>query len=66
MAVFQYPTGQTVKFAIGKKENLPEDCQRVELYMRSGDPRIYIVPITEIENSNENSFLNRITPVFEK
>ena len=34
--------------------------------MRSGDPRIYIVPVTEIENSTENSFLDRITPIFEK
>ena len=63
MAVFQYPTGQVVKFAMGRKESLPEDCQRIELYMRSGDPRIYIVPVTEIV---ENPLLDRITPVFEK
>lgn len=37
-----------VKFGYGKFENLPVDAEEIKLYMRPGDPMIYIVPISDI------------------
>lgn len=48
-----------VRFARGKRENLPEGVQRIEMYMKPGDDTIYIVdaedwgiefPIYEFKN----------------
>lgn len=47
MKNFKMPKG-SVKFKIGSIEQLPYDAEQVELYMVSGDPSIYIVPISEI------------------
>lgn len=46
MEVFKMPKG-AVKFAMGSQDKLPIDAERVELYMVSGNPTIYIVPISE-------------------
>ena len=47
MKNFQAPK-DAVKFKIGSIERLPYDAEQVEIYMVSGDPSIYIVPISEI------------------
>lgn len=47
MKNFQIPKG-AVKFKMGSIENLPYEAEQVELYMVSGDPSIYVVPISEI------------------
>ena len=47
MKVFKAPKG-AVKFKIGSIENLPYEAEEIKLYMVSGDPSIYIVPISEI------------------
>lgn len=44
MEGFEIPKG-TVKFAMGSYDNLPDDVVEVKVYMRSGDPKMYIVPI---------------------
>ena len=40
-----------VKFAYGKFENLPYSAEEIKLYMVSGEPYIYVVPISEIPYS---------------
>ena len=44
MESFEIPKG-AVKFAMGSYNNLPDDVVEVKVYMRSGDPKMYIVPI---------------------
>ena len=44
MTGFEMPKG-AVKFAIGSYDKLPEDVVEVKIYMRSGDPKLYMVPI---------------------
>ena len=62
MEGFEIPKG-AVKFAIGSYDKLPKDVVEVKVYMRSGDPRMYIVPIQkneskiEIESLSDNPFL---------
>lgn len=43
----------TVRFAYGKFENLPEDAEEIKLFMVPGEPIIYIVPISEMPESNQ-------------
>ena len=56
-------TKGAVKFAMGNYNNLPDDVVEVKVYMRSGDPKMYIVPIQknelkiEIEPLLDNPFL---------
>lgn len=40
-----------VKFGYGSFENLPHDAEEVKLFMRPGDPMIYIVPVDDIPYS---------------
>ena len=47
MRVFKAPKG-AVKFKIGSIEHLPINAEEIKLFMVSGDPSIYIVPISEI------------------
>lgn len=47
MESFKMPKG-AVKFKIGSIENLPYEAEEIKLYMVSGDPSIYVVPISEI------------------
>lgn len=47
MRVFKAPKG-AVKFKIGSIENLPYEAEEIHLFMVSGDPSIYIVPVSEI------------------
>jgi hypothetical protein len=47
MENFVAPKG-AVKFKIGSMEYLPINAEEVKLYMVSGDPAIYIVPISEM------------------
>ena len=47
MRYFKAPKGD-VKFKIGSIENLPYNAEEIKLYMVSGDPSIYIVPVSEI------------------
>ena len=47
MKVFKTPKGN-VKFKIGSMEDLPYEAEEIKLFMISGDPSIYIVPISEI------------------
>ena len=62
MEGFEIPKG-AVKFAMGNYNNLPDDVVEVKVYMRSGDPKMYIVPIQknelkiEIEPLLDNPFL---------
>ena len=62
MEGFEIPKG-AVKFAMGNYNNLPKDAVEVKVYMRSGDPKMYIVPIQknelkiEIEPLLDNPFL---------
>ena len=62
MESFEISKG-AVKFAIGSYDNLPDDVVEVKIYMRSGDPKMYIVPIQkneqkiEIEPLSDNPFL---------
>ena len=44
MEGFEIPKG-AVKFAMGSYDKLLEDVIEVKVYMRSGDPKMYIVPI---------------------
>ena len=44
MEDFEIPKG-AVKFAMGSYNNLPDNVVEVKVYMRSGDPKMYIVPI---------------------
>ena len=44
MEGFEIPKG-TVKFAMSSYDKLPKDVVEVKVYMRSGDPKMYIVPI---------------------
>ena len=62
MKVFKTPKGN-VKFKIGSMEDLPYEAEEIKLFMISGDPSIYIVPIYEIpmqylktDSKIENSF----------
>ena len=68
MKVFKAPKGN-VKFKIGDMEHLPYQAEEIKLFMVSGDPSIYIVPISEIpmqyskidskiEDNFEEIFLN--------
>ena len=62
MEGFEIPKG-AVKFAMGNYNNLPKDAVEVKVYMRSGDPKMYVVPIQknelkiEIEPLLDNPFL---------
>lgn len=62
MEGFKIPKG-TVKFAMSSYDKLPKDVVEVKVYMRSGDPKMYIVPIQkneskiEIEPLLDNPFL---------
>ena len=62
MEGFEIPKG-AVKFAMGSYDKLPENAVEVKIYMRSGDPKMYIVPIQkneskiEIEPLLDNPFL---------
>lgn len=62
MEGFEIPKG-AVKFAMGSYDKLPKDVVEVKVYMRSGDPKMYIVPIQkneskiEIEPLLDNPFL---------
>lgn len=62
MEGFERPKG-AVKFVMGSYDNLPDDVVEVKVYMRSGDPKMYIVPIQknkskiEIEPLLDNPFL---------
>ena len=46
----------TVRFAYGKFENLPEGAEEIKLFMVPGEPIIYIVPISEINQKIETEF----------
>ena len=52
MENFVAPKG-AVKFKIGSIEQLPINAEQVKLYMVSGDPAIYIVPISEMQQDKE-------------
>ena len=62
MEGFEIPKG-AIKFAMGSYDKLPKDAVEVKVYMRSGDPKMYIVPIQknelkiEIEPLLDNPFL---------
>ena len=62
MEGFEIPKG-TVKFAMGSYDRPPEGVIEVKVYMRSGEPKMYIVPIQkneskiEIEPLLDNPFL---------
>lgn len=56
MKVFKTPKG-AVKFKIGSIENLPYEAEEIKLFMVSGDPSIYIVPISEIPFQYEKNDL---------
>lgn len=56
MRVFKAPKG-AVKFKIGSIENLPYEAEEIKLFMVSGDPSIYIVPISEIPFQYEKNDL---------
>ena len=62
MEGFEIPKG-AVKFAMCSYDKLPENVVEVKVYMRSGDPKMYIVPIQknelkiEIEPLLDNPFL---------
>lgn len=62
MEGFEIPKG-AVKFAMGSYDKLPNDVVEVKVYMRSGDSKMYIVPIQkneskiEIEPLLDNPFL---------
>ena len=45
---FERPSG-SVRYGIGTKERLPKDAIQVEIYMRSGDPMLYVVPKEDSE-----------------
>lgn len=47
MKYFKAPKG-AVKFKIGSMDKLPYEAEEIKLFMISGDPSIYIVPISEI------------------
>ena len=47
MENFVAPKG-AVKFKIGSMEYLPINAEEVKLYMVSGEPSIYVVPISEM------------------
>ena len=62
MRVFKAPKG-AVKFKIGSIEHLPIIAEEIKLFMVSGDPSIYIVPLSEIpfsyvklDSKTEDSF----------
>lgn len=38
---------------MGSYDNLPDDIVEVKVYMRSGDPKMYIVPIQKNESKIE-------------
>lgn len=44
MEGFEIPKGR-IMFAMGSYNNLPEDAVEVKVYMRSGNPKIYMVPV---------------------
>ena len=48
MEGFEMPKG-AAKFVISSYDKLPEDIVEVKIYMRSGDPKMYIVPIQKNE-----------------
>ena len=52
MKYFKAPYG-AVKFKIGSMEYLPQEAEEIKLFMVSGDPAIYIVPISEINNDSD-------------
>lgn len=62
MEGFEIPKGR-IMFAMGSYNNLPEDAVEVKVYMRSGNPKIYMVPVQknelkiEIEPLLDNPFL---------
>ena len=41
MEGFEIPMG-AVKFAMGNYDKLPKDVVEVKVYMRSGDPKMYV------------------------
>lgn len=54
MRYFKAPKGE-VKFKIGSIEGIPQKAEEIKLFMVSGDPAIYIVPISEMNNSEIES-----------
>lgn len=50
MRYFKAPKGG-VKFKIGSIDGIPQEAEEIKLFMVSGDPSIYIVPISEMNNS---------------
>ena len=42
------PSG-SIRYAMGRKQDLPKDAIQVEIYMRSGDPMLYVVPKEDSE-----------------
>ena len=51
MKYFEAPKG-AVKFKIGDIEHLPINAEEIKLFMISGDPSIYIVPVSEMSNTH--------------
>lgn len=54
MKYFKAPKG-AVQFKIGSIDGIPQEAEEIKLFMISGDPSIYIVPISEMNNSNIES-----------
>lgn len=52
MEGFEIPKG-AIKFAMGSYDKLPDDTVEVKVYMRSGDSKMYIVPIQKTESKIE-------------
>lgn len=49
MKAFKAPKG-AVKIGIGSRESLPAGAQEVKIFMESGNPMIYIVPVSEMND----------------
>lgn len=56
MKYFEAPKG-AVKFKIGDMEHLPINAEEIKLFMISGDPSIYIVPVSEMLKEEPGGFL---------
>lgn len=65
MKAFKAPKG-AVQFKIGSIEKLPYEAEEIKLYMVSGDPCIYIVPISEIPTQYTKTNLKIEENVFEE
>lgn len=54
MEIFKMPKGN-VRFAMGSEDKLPIDAEEVKLFMVSGNPIVYVVPVSESLKSGYKS-----------